>query len=124
MLEDVGEHDGVEVAGQGLELLEIADRGDVERLAQRLDAGHFVFEAERAAEVIAHGAAELAGGGAEVEETAVTLGETVDEIDQDSMAAAFEILELIDVRHEWRRMLSVVGPRAAIEIRAGRAAVD
>src|SRR5205085_2863998 len=99
MLEHVSDHDRFHAARQLLDLLEIGHHRVIEVLAQIGDAADVVLASDGAIELIAHRGTELATGGAEVEERAAAAAETPDQLDQNAMAAAFEILEGVDVRH-------------------------
>ncbi len=64
------------------------------------DSVDVVLEADGPRELLAHGRAELTSGRAEVEERSARRRETPDQIDENAVAAALEVLERIDVRHE------------------------
>ena len=105
VLEHIGEHDRAHVRREALDALEIGDHDLIEAAVELADAVDVVLEADRAIELLAHGRSELAAGGAEVEQSAAAACMTADQIDEDPMAAAFEILEGVDVRHvtSWSR---------------------
>src|SRR5476651_2692378 len=100
MLEHVGEHDRIGGRRQTLHGLEIRNQRLIEPAAEIGEAVGLIFESECAPEVITDRGAELAAGRAEVEENAAALRVSADETDQDPMAAALEILECVDVRHQ------------------------
>src|SRR5687768_3468432 len=98
MLNHVRAHDRVDAAGQPFELLEIGDDDLIEPLFEIDDAVDLILESERAVKVTAHRLAELPSGRAQVEQFPAALRVTADQPHEDSMAAAFEIFECIDVR--------------------------
>ena len=58
-----------------------------------------VLEADGPFEAVAHRRPQFAPGGSQVQQGSARLGVALDEVDQNPMAAAFEVLERIDVRH-------------------------
>src|SRR5205085_10930115 len=80
---------------------EIRDHGLIEPILQISDPIDVEFESDCPFEVPAKCFAQLAAGSAEVEESSCAVGMATDEIDQNAMAASLEILELIDVRHQY-----------------------
>src|SRR5713226_8505982 len=99
MLQNVGQHDGVDASGQALHAFEVGDEDLIEAATQIAEAVDVVLEADRSPEVIAHRRAELTAGGAEIEQHTAAFGEAADQANEDAMAASCEILECVDVRH-------------------------
>jgi len=112
MFEHVGDDDRIGVAREAPHLLEVGDHDAIEPLAQRGKVRHLVFESHRAREMIAHGLAELAAGRAEVEQPAAFARIAANQLDENPVAAAFEILEGVNIRHAgggWYRNVGLGG---------------
>src|SRR5262249_24172133 len=101
VLEDVRQHNRLRVVRKPPHGFEIGDDCLIEMAPQIADAIDVVFESDRALESAAQRLAQLAAGGAQVEERVGSVGETADEIDEDAVGAALEILECVDVRHQY-----------------------
>src|SRR5216117_3778004 len=101
MLEDVGEHDGVRSSRQATHGFQIGDHRLIESLAQVGNAIDVVFESDRPLELVPQLLAQFAARRAQIEKRAGAIRVAADEIDENAMAASLEILERVDVRHQY-----------------------
>ena len=105
MLEDVRQHDRFRVHRQSAHCFQVCDHGLIEAAVKLADAIHLELESDRAIEVIAHRCTQLATRRAKVEKRPPARGEAADQIDEDPMAAPFEVFEGVDVRHRQSKPL-------------------
>src|SRR5688572_26217651 len=99
MFDDISENDRLDVARQPFHFLEIGDDCAVKMLAKISHAIDLKLEANRARELFAHRGAELTTGSAEVEERPALSRVAPDQIDENPVTAALEVLERVDVGH-------------------------
>src|SRR5687767_12096010 len=98
MFEDIRQYDRLDLFREARNVFEVCDHRLVEAPPQVVDPIRIEFESDAPAEVGPQRFAQLSAGGAQIQQRSAR-GESPDQIQENSMTAAFEVLVLINVRH-------------------------